>query len=45
MKNKKRIVVGNLIATQKNKFNKYLNQSKIFLKEVAENYRKINSLL
>lgn len=45
MKNKKRIVVGNLIVTQKNKFNKYLNQSKIFLKEVAENYRKINSLL
>jgi hypothetical protein len=43
--NKKTIDLGNFVETQKKKFNKYFKQSKVFWKEVAKNYRRINSLL
>lgn len=47
MKNQniKTIDLGSFLETQKNKVRKYFVQSKVFLKEVVKNYRRINSLL
>lgn len=46
MENKSiKIKLESLIQSKKNKLSQFLNQSKIFWKEVAKNYRRINSLL
>lgn len=45
MKNIKKTDLVNFILKQKNKLKKYFSQSKVFWKEVANNYKRINSLL
>lgn len=39
------IKLESFIQSKKNRINQFLSQSKIFWKEVAKNYRRINSLL
>ena len=40
-----KIKLESFIQSKKNRFNQYISQSKIFWRDVAKNYKRINSVL